>query len=163
MKQSHCVSLCDGVTAQPKLSHLLSQWVSWAQGVWDVAVCRGRGNLCEHCVGEAKKNITAWQLCCREWRMRRRFGGEEWGKGTLGVWRVCGGGHGHDRGEWKSWCLRVRVRVRGGGGRWANISECVVRSYSLHVIPGCGWGFVVGLVGRRGGMGRKRRERKRER
>lgn len=33
--------------AHPKLSHLLSQWVSWAQGVWDAAVCWGRGRVCE--------------------------------------------------------------------------------------------------------------------
>lgn len=39
VKQPHCLSLSDGVIAHPKLSHLLSQWVSWAQGVWDAAVC----------------------------------------------------------------------------------------------------------------------------
>lgn len=81
VKQSHCLSLPDGGIAHPKPSHLLSQWVIWAQGVWDVAVCLGRGKLCENCVGEAKKNITAWQQWCREWRMRRRSGGS---KGSLG-------------------------------------------------------------------------------
>lgn len=39
VKQPRCLSLGDGVVAHPKLSHLLSQWVSWAQGVWDAAVC----------------------------------------------------------------------------------------------------------------------------
>lgn len=116
--------------AHPKLSHLLSQWVSWAQGVWDVAVCWGRGKLCENCVGEAKKNITAWQHCSREWRTRRRSGGAR--EGNAGG----GGGEGEwsawvwQRGRWECMFACVHVCVGGGGGCWGNISGSVVRSYS---------------------------------
>ena len=105
LKQSHCLSLNGGVVAHLKLSHLLSLWVSWAQGVWDVAVCWGRGKLCENCVGEAKKNITAWQQCCREWRTRRRSRRGCRGKGEWSAWAWV-----WQRGG-RSVCLCVRVCV----------------------------------------------------
>lgn len=134
--------------AHPKLSHLLSQWVSWAQGVWDAAVCWGRGKVCGKkikrlCVGEAKKNITAWQHCCREWRTWRRSVGEK-GKGTPGWVR----GRVWQRGRWE-WCVRVCVR-------WGNIYGRVVRSYCfLPVFSRSGWGWVVGPAGRDRGRGRR--------
>ena len=160
VKQPHCLSLSYGVIAHPKLSHLLSQWVSWAQGVWDVAVCWGRGKLCENCVGEAKKNITAWQQRCREWRTRRRSGGAREGgvecmgmgmtEGKVGVYvcvRAC-----------------VCVCVGGGGGCWGNISGSVVRSYSSPCILMLWVGLLWwGRLEEREGMEREKRAEKRKR
>lgn len=95
------------------------------------------------CVGEAKKNITAWQHCCREWRTWRRSVGEK-GKGTPGWVR----GRVWQRGRWE-WCVCVCVH-------WGNIYGRVVRSYCfLPVFSRSGWGSVVGPAGRDRGQGRR--------
>lgn len=139
MNQPNGLSHSNGVVAHPKLSHLLSQWVSWAQGVWDAAVCWGRGKLCENCVGEAKKNITAWQQRCRECRMRRRSGGAR-------------GGDGREEGGSVS-CVWISNKAMSLGVWWG--------SYSSHAVGGAVWRSC--LEEREGMDGIKKESRKRKR